>query len=110
VNLTVFYQAQELRLIAGREFGDFVQEESASGGLAHCSRMILYGVSKTALPVAEKLRLDEGACKRPTVDRHELTCASRPLVNQAREYFFASPGLACDEDCARRFSDAVRVS
>src|SRR5690606_29827847 len=92
-------KAEELGLEVERELTDLVEEERASARLFDPASARLHRAAERAALVAEELALDERACQRGAVDRHErLARPPASLVEQARDAALPGAGLAEEGD------------
>ena len=102
-DLALLKRAQQLRLHARAELGDFVEEQRAAAGILEQARTIGVRAGERAARVAEQLGLDQVVDQRRAVDRAEPPVAPHAArVNRARGQFLARPALAFDDDRKRR--------
>jgi hypothetical protein len=98
--------AQELRLLAEGDIGDFVEEEGAAVGQLEAPDPVVLGVGEGAAHVAEELALEQGLGKAARVDGHQWPGgAGGDGVERSRHHPLAGAVLAGDEDVGVRGAD-----
>src|SRR5688572_5653048 len=97
-NLSLFEEAQQLRLHVERHVTDLVEEQRAADRRSDEAWLIGHGAGEAAAPVPEQLAAGEVARHRRAVEREERGGASRrSRVDRARDEVLARAALAGDE-------------
>jgi hypothetical protein len=89
---------KQLDLRSRREFAHFIQKKRASIRLFEQATTLVDGPGKRPACVAEQFGFDQFLGERATVQRGEISHASRALfVDGSGDQFLADPGLANDQ-------------
>ena len=91
-------RAQQLRLHAGRQLADLVEEQRAAVGLLEGARAIGHRAGERAAHVPEQLGLDQLVGDGAAVEHDERAVAARAVaVDRLGEQLLAGAGLAFDQ-------------
>ena len=94
LELALLQHAQQLRLGAGGQLGDLVEEQRAAVGPLEAARPGTAGAGERTAFDAEQLRLDQVLGNRGAVDGHERTLRARAeLMDTAAEHLLADAGF-----------------
>src|SRR5690606_7081144 len=95
--------AQQLRLQRPGQFTDFVEKDTAAGGLAQEAFLVLNGTREGALGVAKHKRFEECFWNGSAVDYLQSpACPRTPVMNGARHHLLAGATLASDQNVGVR--------